>query len=433
MKQTLLILILVVCCSLTFAQSNDFVEASVDVTSPYVGQPVIYTIRVFTTREIENASFVEPRFDGFGRSSFIPETLIGSESRNGVAYTVIEQALLLYPLRTGEQTIEPLRIDIPETPFETATSVQTESLTINIQALPEGAPEAFKNGVGQFDIRAEVDTATVVAGNAITLSVTVNGTGNIEQIIAPDIILPETWRIFPRPPIIDQNTLRFATKTFQWTLLPENVGTVEIPAIAFAFFNPQTQAYETRFTTPVTLTVTEGSTTSQQTIIQQASIEESREPLTLKADSNGFLQPIPPLWFWLLWLIPPFVVLVLWLPRRAITRPRRERAVRRPRSKNALQNAKSQLKTAQSHEPVSAYQQIRTTIYDYVSTKSGVEVTQENIHDKIKHLTPKIQNLLLQCLEEAASGQYAPVSAEDVNGLLRQTLKVLNAVEEVWQ
>jgi hypothetical protein len=433
MKYIVPILLLLAYCNLAVAQSDNFVEASIDIEAPYVGQPIIYSIRVFTTREIENASFVEPRFDGFGRSSFMPEILVGSESRNGVPYTVIEHALLLYPLRTGEQTIEPLRIDIPETPFETATSVQTESLTINVQPLPEGAPEAFKNAVGQFDIRAEVDTTTVVAGNAITLSVTVNGTGNIEQIIAPDITLPETWRIFPRPPLIDQNTLRFATKTFQWTLLPENVGTVEIPTIAFAFFNPQTPAYETRFTTPIALTVTEGSATSQQTIIQQATIKESREPLALKADMNEFLQPLPPLWFWLLWLIPPFVVLVLWLPRRAMTRPRRERTTRRPRSKNALQNVHNQLKTAHTLEAPAAYQQIRAAIYDYVSVKAGVEVTQESIRDKIKHLPPKLQQMLLQCLEEAASGQYAPVSAEDVNGLLRQTMKTLSAVEEVWQ
>lgn len=433
MKRVLLILILLACCGLSFAQSDNFVEASVDVSSPYVGQPIIYTIRVFTTRDIENTSVMEPRFGGFGRSSFVADTTVASESRNGIAYTVIEHALILYPLRTGEQTIEPLRIDIPETPFETATSVQTESLSVNVLSLPEGAPAVFKNAVGQFDIRAEVDTTSVAAGNAITLSVTVNGTGNIEQIIAPDITLPETWRIFPRPPIIDQNTLRFATKTFQWTLLPESVGAVEIPAIAFAFFNPQTQAYETRFTTPITLTVTEGSATSQQTIIQQTTIEESREPLTLKTNVRTFLQPIPPLWFWLLWIIPPFVVIGLWLPRRAITRPSRERAIRRPRSKNGLQNVRTQFKTAQSLEPAAAYQQIRTAIYDYVSIKSGVEVTQGNIRDKINHLPPKMQNLLLQCLEESASGQYAPVSAEDVNALLRQTMKVLSAVEEAWQ
>jgi hypothetical protein len=116
MKHIVLILLLV-CCSLAVAQSDNFVEASIDVQAPYVGQPVIYTIRVFTTREIENTTITEPRFDGFGRSSFVADAVVASESRSGVAYTVIEHALLLYPLRTGEQTIEPLRIDIPETPF----------------------------------------------------------------------------------------------------------------------------------------------------------------------------------------------------------------------------------------------------------------------------------------------------------------------------
>lgn len=433
MRWFLILFLIVMCFSLTLAQSDNFIEAAVDIESPFVGQPIIYTIRVFTTRDIQNTSIVEPRFSGFGRSSFIADATVASEVRQGVAYTVIEHSLLLYPLRVGEQTIEPLRIEVPETPFEAAISLQTAALTVNVQPLPEDVPIAFKNAVGQFDIEASVDMTSVPAGSAVILSVTVNGTGNIEQIIAPDVNFPEAWRVFPRQPITDQNTLRFATKTFQWTLLFDLEGIVEIPSIAFGFFNPQSQTYETRITASISVTVTEGIAASvEESIVQQTAIEQSREPLPLKQSAQSLLPPIPPLLFWLLWIISPLIVLVLWIPRRAKSRPRRERTRRVRGQRNVLKRTRDQLKAAQSAESREAYQQISIAIFDYLSLKSGLEVTDADVKEKIGHLPPKLQHLLLQCLEEAASGQYAPVSKEDVNTLLRQTMKILNAVEEAW-
>ncbi|MDQ7026081.1 MAG: hypothetical protein Q9P01_09785 [Anaerolineae bacterium] len=434
MRRILILFLLLMCYSSTWAQSDNFIEASVDVESPYVGQPVIYTIRVFTTRDIQNTSIVEPRFSGFGRSSFIADATVSSEVRRDVAYTVIEHSLLLYPLRVGEQTIDPLRIDIPETPFESAVSVQTASLIVNVQSLPEGAPPSFKNAVGQFDIEATVDTTSVPAGGAVILSVIVSGTGNIEQIIAPNVNFPDSWRVFPRQPITEQNTLRFASKTFQWTLLFDVEGIVEIPSVEIGFFNPQSQSYETRITAPISVTVTEGIAASvEESIVQQTAIEQSREPLPLKQSAQSFLPPIPPLFFWLLWVIPPLIVLVLWLPRRAKSRPRRERTSRVRSQRNVLKRTRDQLKAAQSAESREAYRQISIAIFDYLSLKSGIQVTDADVKEKIGHLPPKLQHLLLQCVEESASGQYAPVSKEDVNTLLRQTMKILNAVEEAWQ
>ena len=432
MRRILLIAIMLISYSLTFAQSEDFVEATIDVDAPYIGQPVIYTIRVFTTRDVQDAAVIEPRFNGFGRASFVADAIVSSESRNSTAYTVIEYSLLLYPLRAGEQMIDPFRIEIPETPFEAATSVQTDTLTVNVQPLLEGAPQSFKNAVGQFDIEATIDNPTIAAGDAITLSVTVNGTGNIEQIIAPDIAIPTTWRNFPQPPITNQETLRFAEKTFAWAILPDTEGEFEFPPIEFSFFNPQTLTYETRLTTPFAITVTEGNAASAQQSAQINRFEQVREAPALKTPAQSFLPPLTPVLFWLLWLIPPLIALALWLPRRTVSRPRQGRS-RRVRGSNALTRSRDQLKAAQSAEPRLVYQQVQKTILDYLSTKSGMQVGGDEVPSKIGHLPLKLQHLLIQCLEEAASGQYAPVSRDDANTLLLQTLKILNAVEKAWQ
>jgi hypothetical protein len=137
--------------------------------------------------------------------------------------------------------------------------------------------------------------------------------------------------------------------------------------------------------------------------------------------------------FWLLWIIPPLVVLMLWLTRRVKAHPSRERVRRMRRNNNALSRTRDQLKPALSVEGRDAYHIIRVAIYDYLSLKAGISVSENDVKEKIGHLPPKLQHLLLRCLEEAESGQYAPVSREDVNTLLRQTMKILNVVDEAWK
>jgi hypothetical protein len=418
------------------AQAPDsFVEATIDLESPYVGQPLVYTIRVFTTRDIENTTVDEPLFSGFGRATFEAEPTVASETRDGIAYNVIEHPLLLYPLRPGQHIIDPLRIHIPETPFEPELIVETEPIPVAVRALPDAAPDTFKNAVGQFDVQASVDHNNPSAGTVFIFSLTVTGTGNLEQIIAPDIQFPETWRVFSRQPISELSTLRLGSKTFQWTIIADTEGQAEIPSAEFSFFNPQSQVYETRLTTPVALTIDAASLDVQQdTDIAETTIVRVNEPGPLKAVifASG-LTPLPPLGFWLLWLIPPAIVLILWLPRRVKIPPpiRRRRQVRG--SHKALKHTMTRLRAVQKDNPRLAYEQIGQAILDYLSMKVGKSITLEDVPDAISHLPVKLQHVLLQTLEDAASAQYAPVTENDVTGLLQQTLKVLNAVDKVWK
>ena len=150
---------------------------------------------------------------------------------------------------------------------------------------------------------------------------------------------------------------------------------------------------------------------------------------------SRFLPALTPILFWLIWLPFPLIALILWLPRRARLRPVQERRRRENRytNANALIRSRDQLKAVQTLEPRAAYQQIQTVIYNYLSMKAGIQVTENDIQSSIGHLPPKLQGLLMQCIEESESGQYAPVSKEDVTTLLRQTMKILNAVEKAWQ
>ena len=110
----------------------------------------------------------------------------------------------------------------------------------------EGRPEAFTGAVGDFEVRATIEPRSLAPGDAATLTVEVEGTGNIKALPPPQ--LPELSGIDVYPPTEDA-TLTARTsgiqgvKRFRWVLVPERGGTLELPAVTYAWFDPDAAAY----------------------------------------------------------------------------------------------------------------------------------------------------------------------------------------------
>jgi len=434
MRRVLFLIIFLCSMIPVSAQTLPFAEGEVDVSAPYVGQPIIYTLRIFTTESIENSTIIEPSFFGFGRSRVTFEPGSYTESRDGIGYQVIEQSYVIYALRAGELTIDPFRVDIPETPFSEARIIVTDAITITVQDFPDPAPESFVNAVGQFDIIAQANPTTLSSGDALTLSVTISGTGNFEQMLAPEINLPEDWRLFDGQTSFQQDSLRFGTKTFTWSVLVQGDGSTTFPAIEFSYFNPQTQQYESRNTAPINLNITPTTAQPQATVERTQVVSTSVPvPALMTIGNSSTIPPNPPIWLWSIWIFPPLVTFAIWL----FARPKRERrqrpVARKPRKQSgnkALKALRADLLEAQSLEAKDAYQEIATAIYAYLGTKTGETVTANNAKEAMKGFPANYRDVLLSSLEEANAGQYAPVTQDDVRVLSQRMLKVCVAIEK---
>lgn len=418
----------------TSAQALPFAEAEVDNATPYIGQAIVYTLRVYTTEEIENSTVIEPSFFGFGRSSELADVDTYTETIGATTYSVIEQPYILYPLRSGDLTIDPFRIEIPETPFRDELTIFNDAITINVQNYPEPRPATFINAVGQFDITSEAEPTDLSSGDALTLTVTVSGMGNIEQLLAPIVPLPEGWRLFDARTHFEQNNLRFGTKTFTWTVIVNDVGDINLPAIEFSFLNPQSGQYESRRTTPIALNIVPASPspviTVERTLIVLTDVPI---PDLMTTSEQTLLPPRPPVWFWSIWLIPPLLTFAVWFvgrPKQTRRQVRRQRARKQSgkRPLNALRNA---LRQTLEDEPKIAYQNITGAIYAYLSKKSGQAVGYETYHDVIAKYPKNYRDELATCIEEASQGQYAPVTRADVRVLSQRVLRVCSAIERV--
>lgn len=269
------------------AQGAPFAQGAVDNTTPYLGQPIIYTLRIYTVGETTNSSVIEPSFAGFGRASFILDANVSSEVIGTTLYQVVEQAYILYPLNTGTMAIEPFTIDLPETPFQNGMTIFTEPLSIEVQALPENPPMSYKNAVGQFEIEVSTSITELTSGDTFTLSMIISGSGNFEQIVSPNVTLPEGWALFDNDSIVEQDNLNFGRKIFEWTVIPTGEGFYEIPSIEFAFFNPQARQYETRRTTSIAMTLLPNVSLTAPIIPTREPVTTNDTPPVLKSTTIG--------------------------------------------------------------------------------------------------------------------------------------------------
>ena len=92
-----------------------------------------------------------------------------------------------------------------------------------MRPLPPGRPEPFSGVVGALSLSASLDRGTVDANDAVTLTVRVEGEGNIRAVPEPTIAFPADFEVFP-PDVSEAVTPSLSgvggAKTFEYVLIP---------------------------------------------------------------------------------------------------------------------------------------------------------------------------------------------------------------------
>lgn len=251
----------------TSADEPIMVWPVVDDTEVWVGQQVIYELqiwsRVFTRLELTKL----PTFKDF----WTEELELGRNKRRmlveGRPYDVFtSMRRAVFPQRAGTLTIDgaSLRSGGTVSLFGGGTpSVEHvgPNLEITVKPLPaEGQPKGFSaNNVGEFTLSAQVDRSKVVQGEALRLSVTLAGTGNIALVSLGELPKPtgmKTYEPKPETPKLDtKGKVLRGERTWTMLLVAEQAGTLTIPAIELPYFDPESGRYRSATTKPITIEV----------------------------------------------------------------------------------------------------------------------------------------------------------------------------------
>ena len=82
--------------------------------------------------------------------------------------------------------------------------LRSQPISIEVLPLPDGAPNGFKNLIGQFKISAELGKRSLEVGDTTTLTVTVSGKGNVRDISFEEPDLKNLFQNYPDKPEFSQ-------------------------------------------------------------------------------------------------------------------------------------------------------------------------------------------------------------------------------------
>lgn len=268
-----------------------------------VGEPLLLTYELYTQTAVSDLNFQEaPQFPGFWAEELErPQTTPNGEAAvlDGESYRrfpVLRK--MLFPTKAGSLEIPSatFRIGIPSRGFfdrGQAVERSTPPVTIRVQALPD-AP-GFTGAVGSFAATATLDRDAVPLGEAALLRLKIQGTGNLKWIDRlPDVEVPGA-KVYPPQAKSDLTVTpqgMRGSRSWEFVVVPETSGTLEIPSVAFAYFNPKADAIVTAATQPLQLLV-EGGTVAPGAPVAPAVARGDTGALPIRADLDASVSGLP--------------------------------------------------------------------------------------------------------------------------------------------
>ncbi len=233
-----------------------FIAADVFPEHPWVGQQILYRLRLYTRVSVSEVDLLElPSFEGFystERRRFDARTQY--EKIYGKRYavrTLYEAALFAQrpdTLIIGSARVRLLLDERGSGLFGTPSAViAADSVAIAIRPLPTPLPKHFCGGVGRYTWSVAADKQTLTTDDVLSLTVRIRGNGDARRFTPPTLALPQGWEALA-PEIREQNEYETGDEfiheaTLVYAALPKQAGNYTLtPAIAF--FEPDSGRYQ---------------------------------------------------------------------------------------------------------------------------------------------------------------------------------------------
>ena len=399
-----------------------FVRASVDNETPYLGQQIAYTFRIYQRLEAALASvqvrYNSPAFTGFWNSQETQQDEY-TETIDSNEYRVVELRTLLFPSVVGDVAIDPAVLEVSAGNPGTPSRLESSAVAMEVRPLPAGAPAAFTGAVGRFDISASADSTEGRVNEPVRLTVNISGEGNIEAL--PDPTSPEFagWRVIESPVSSDSHVVAgqvTGSRTYEIILVPEKSGTLTVPEIRYPHFDPLSEQYVQAAAPPITVTVAgaDGSSPVPQPSAAEAADQESpvmrplkKVPPSLRQAGTGLTDNVV---YWAAWGIPVLAVAgaVVWRRRSAALEAARadtQRRIALPDARAVLAHA-----VASGEDPGVA---AANAMLSYVSARLEIQLSGLTREALIRRLgeagvQPELQERVNDSLTEGESARYTP-------------------------
>lgn len=271
-----------------------FLRAIPDKRNAVVGEQVIVTYRIYTRVPLSQLQVTKlSSFPGFWTKNLLDESQGLQQSQqviDGVEYTVADvRRVALFPQKSGQLTIEPMELECiaqirtqpdrqrPRDPFESffndpffnrniqnvQQKLTSESVTISVEQVPTTRrPQNFTGAVGQFGFSASINRSEVNANDAINLTFTISGSGNLELIDFPRPEFPASFEVYDPKLVADIKTSTSGvsgSRKAEYLIIPRFEGDFRIAPLEFVYYDPRKQEFITLTSQGFDIKVNKGS------------------------------------------------------------------------------------------------------------------------------------------------------------------------------
>lgn len=424
------------------AQQNIHLVAEVSKTNPYVGEGIYVEYRLYVS---ENVSVFDtqvteaPQYIGFWNQTIditgYPVKM-GKYNGENYRYIVLQKALLI-PTKSGNLTIDPMKMDIvigvPTGRSDFFGNVLTQNIRKEFASAKKivvpkelpliGKPEDFKGAVGNFNFNVSINKDILRANETADVKVMVSGKGNLNLFELPEITTPAELEKYQ--PVRNEK-INVAIDGISgsisntYTIVPQYKGKYKIPKTIFSYFDPSDEKYHTLTNEDLYVDVIDGKPIeNNNSINNNAPIEATnsfRYIQTSTTFSPTYTKDFYDSWLFYILLSIPFLAIPIGV---AIAKhfEEKNKDIIGLKLRKAEKLAKKYLADAskQLGKKEAFYLALEKALHNYLKAKLGIEtadISKEKIAELLQEKNVDEQNItqFINVLKNSDFARYTPVT-----------------------
>ncbi|MFM2203586.1 MAG: hypothetical protein RLZZ605_550 [Bacteroidota bacterium] len=455
-----------------------FIKVSVDKSSAYVGEQITTSYKLYTRLPMQMSISKLPSLNGFWTQDFeLPKEMKPTEEIiNGKKYQVfLLKKSALFPQQVGKLQLDPAEAKglvrvvqktkranpFADDPFfsqfgslfmgdpffdndlfsgmaykDIPVTIASAPVSINVKEVPNTKkPITYTGAVGKFQFDVQLDKLSCSTDDALKLKLLIRGSGNLKLIEAPVFDLPKGLEKYD-PIVIDSITGRTTAiegfKQFEYALLPTSPGDYEIVPIAFSYFNPATQQYESIVSQPIHLHVVLG----KQLPANKKDKLSQFHSYNLSINAQNPFYAFDHVWYWMIMLLVGLFLLIQ-LTKHKWQKMWSDWVDKRNNRSNrvALKRMKKAQVFLDQKQIELFYEEVSKAIWLYLSDKLTIDLaslSKEAALEKLaaRQLEQEIIDNVTAVINDCEMALYAPSIAEHkMQQTYQDTIAIITHIE----
>ena len=459
--------------SQSITSENLFIRPIISRTKIKEQEAVVLTYRLYARVDVTNIQSPKfPDFKGFlvQEIDLPQDRTMQPDNYEGINYYTYDlRKVLLFPQETGKVTIEPMSCDVivrvrsaqqrPRSFFddffdtyqEVSKTVTTSKVNLTVESLPQPKPTDFSGLVGKLSLSTKVSTTEVEANQPITITLKLQGSGNLKMLKNPTLQFPQDFETYEPKATNNFNTTDAGlsgSKTIEYLVIPRHDGDFVIPAATISYFDVASDSYKTLSTEPISIRVNKGTqSVSNAPIVSNFTGQEKVEVLATDIRYINTGEPnikpvgrmiVGSMFFWLFYIISLVITIGLIIIFRKQARDNANVALMRNKKANKV--ARRRLKVAEREYKAgnkdTFYDEILKALWGYLSDKLSIPVSELNKDNISLRLSQRgVEDAFIQefvkLLNDCEFERYAPIGNKEsaMRHTFESTEKLISTLE----